>query len=325
MKLWPLCILAAGILVVPVERNEGPLAQGAADNFLTGGMPYAAFDRLQHIPLDVQHGTLKVGIAPGALAVSTTELLDWISASAKAVSAFYGRFPVAAARLLIVPVDGSTVKTGQTFGHRGAAMRVLVGRNATAADLKRDWVMVHEMVHLAMAELDYRHNWLAEGLATYIESIARARVGDLTEAYIWTDFMRGMPRGLPEDGDRGFDFTSTWGRTYWGGAMFCLLADVEIRKRSNGRFGLQDAVRAVLNAGANYEVYWDIRRVFRVGDQATGLDVLMRLYDEMRAKPVRPDLESLWSELGIARNGGKVVFNEAAPLASVRRSIVGRS
>ena len=42
--------------------------------------------------------------------------------------------------------------------------------------------------------------------------------------------MRDMPKGLPQAGDQGLDNTATWGRKYWGGAMFCLLADIEIRK-----------------------------------------------------------------------------------------------
>ena len=44
-----------------------------------------------------------------------------------------------------------------------------------------------------------------------------------------------------QGGGFGLDNTHTWGRTYWGGAMFCLLADVEIRRRTHNRRGLQDA------------------------------------------------------------------------------------
>ena len=58
-----------------------------------------------------------------------------------------------------------------------------------------------------------------------------------------------MPKGLPAAGDRGLDYTPTWGRTYWGGALFCLLADIDIRKRTSNRFGLQDALRAIVAAG----------------------------------------------------------------------------
>ena len=202
-------------------------------------------------------------------------------------------------------------------------MRVLVGRNATAADLKRDWVMVHEMVHLAMAELDYRHNWLAEGLATYIEPIARARVGDLTEVYIWADFMRGMPRGLPEEGDRGFDFTSTWGRTYWGGALYCLLADLDIRRRTENRFGLQHAVRAILAAG-NMETASPLEPLLALGDKAVGVPVLSELYENMKDRPAPVDLDALWQRLGVRAAGSSVVFDENAPEAALRRAITLR-
>ena len=39
-----------------------------------------------------------------------------------------------------------------------------------------------------------------------------------------------------------------WRRTYWGGALFARLADVEIRRQTQNRLGLQDALRANLDA-----------------------------------------------------------------------------
>jgi hypothetical protein len=41
----------------------------------------------------------------------------------------------------------------------------------------------------------------------------------------------------------------------------------------------------------------------------------------MRAEPV--DLGVLWQRLGVRRSGGRVVLDDAAPLASVRRAIEG--
>ena len=49
--------------------------------------------------------------------------------------------------------------------------------------------------------------------------------------------MKSMPFGLPKEGDKGLDYTHTWGRTYWGGAIFCLLADIEIRQQTNNKNG----------------------------------------------------------------------------------------
>ena len=67
---------------------------------------------------------------------------------------------------------------------------------------------------------------MEEGMATYIEPIARAQIGRMTPERVWGDFVRDMPQGLPQAGDQGLDGTPTWGRTYWGGAIFWLLADV---------------------------------------------------------------------------------------------------
>ena len=41
--------------------------------------------------------------------------------SARAVTTYYGRFPVASLRLL-VPVDGGRIRGGTTWGYRGAAI-----------------------------------------------------------------------------------------------------------------------------------------------------------------------------------------------------------
>lgn len=85
-------------------------------------------------------------------------------------------------------------------------------------DLRRDWVVAHELVHLGFPSVDESHHWMEEGLATYVEPIARARAGQLLAAKVWSDLVEGLPQGLPAPGDRGLDHTPTWGRTYWGGA-----------------------------------------------------------------------------------------------------------
>lgn len=284
-------------------------------------MPYDAFDRLPKTDLEVSGGTIHVAFAPGEITLPREKVFDWIKASARAVSTYYGRFPVSSLRLLLVPVDGARVRGGTTWGYRGAAIRLPLGRDSTEADLKRDWVIVHEMVHTALPDLDDRYNWLSEGLAVYVEPIARVQAGDLTAQEIWQAVMRDMPKGLPQAGDQGLDNTDTWGRKYWGGAMFCLLADIEIRERTGNKFGLQDAMRGVLAAGGNHEKDWSIERVLSTADKAVGVDVLTRLHDEMGPKPVTPDLAALWRDLGVKMQGESLAFDDAAPLAAIRRSI----
>lgn len=311
---------AAALLATSIARSVG-----TGSEFLSGeGMPYGAFDRLPKTDLPVAGGTIHVGLAPGTLSLQRQEIMGWVARSARAVSMYYGRFPVASLRLLIVPVGGDGVRGGTTWGYRGAAIRMLLGSAAETADLSRDWMMVHEMVHTALPDMDQRSNWLSEGLAVYVEPIARTQAGDLTPEKIWADMVRDMPSGLPGHGDGGLEGTQSWGRTYWGGAIFCLFADIGIRKSTGNRLGLREAMRGVLAAGGNHEVDWPIRRIIATADETVGGSVLAGLYDTMGNRPAMPDLFGLWRDLGIRQTDDGVSFDDNALLAAVRKAITAR-
>ena len=64
--------------------------------------------------------------------------------------------------------------------------------------------------------------------------------------------------------------------------MFCLMADVEIHRRTQNHFGLQDAVRAILRASGGLSTDWPIERVLKTGDAAVGTPVLEDLYAKMK-------------------------------------------
>jgi hypothetical protein len=157
-----------------------------------------------------------------------------------------------------------------------------------------------------------------------VESIARVAAGDLPPAQIWADFLRDMPKGLPAAGDAGLDDTRSWGRTYWGGALYFFLADLRIRQETAGRFALRDAFRAI-NMMGDYSRFLPLDKVLAAGDAATGTSVLSELYREMKDRPVAPDLEGLWKELGVALVDGAIRFDDSAPLASLRRNLTETS
>ncbi|MBV9492105.1 MAG: hypothetical protein JO069_20620 [Verrucomicrobia bacterium] len=248
-------------------------------------------------------------------------ILRRVALSAKAVTSYYQRYPVHAAYIQVGFHRGRGINSGHAFGWPAARMAVSVGRDSTATDFAADWVTTHEMVHLAFPSVAEEHHWIEEGLATYVEPVARARTGELSPQKVWGDMVEGMPNGLPQAGDRGLDFTHTWGRTYWGGALFCLLADVEIRKRTRNQKGLEHALRGILNGGGSIESEWTLSRALETADRAAGVSVLEELYAKMRADPVAPDLDRLWRDLGVESRAGTVVFNDAAPLAAIRRAI----
>jgi hypothetical protein len=180
------------------------------------------------------------------------------------------------------------------------------------------------MVHLAFPSVDEKHHWIEEGIATYVEPIARIQAGNLKAEQMWLDLVRDMPQGLPQVGDRGLDHTHTWGRTYWGGALFCLLADIEIRRQTNNGKGLEHALRGILDAGGDIRREWNLEDALRIGDHAVGVNVLESLYAKMKDMPVTVDLDSLWKQLGVQLDGAGVRVDDNATLAAVRRAITTR-
>lgn len=265
------------------------------------------------VRIDFQSKDFKHGIAP---------VVTWIEHSMRTVARYYGQFPAKQLRISVSARDGGRVRNGTTYGATMPFIRLQLGRDVTADELLDDWVLVHEMIHLALPEVGDDHVWLTEGLSTYVEGIARVHVGDLRSERVWTEQMHSMPKGLPASGDEGLDNTHTWGRTYWGGALFCLLADVEIRKKTANRMGLRDAMRAVLRASGGVAFEMPIERVLKVGDEATGTTVLQDLYAQMKDKPVTPDLPALWKQLGVRERGDSVEFRDDAPLAATRKAIM---
>ena len=271
--------------------------------------------------LKIPGGTIRIEFVRSPSAAWEVVARKWVDTSARTVSAYYGKFPVPWSKLRITSTAGTRAKGGMAFGWRGPLITISLGQDATVASLTDDWLLTREMVHLALPPLAEQHHWLEEGLATYVEPIARARAGILTAERVWRDFIDGLPQGQPESRDRGLDGTPTWGRIYWGGALFCLRADVTIRQRTDNRLGLEHSLRAILDAGGSIDRDWTIDRVLDVGDQAVGVPVLRELYEEMGSQPVMVDLGALWRQLGIKRHGNSVIFDDTAPLASVRKAI----
>jgi hypothetical protein len=269
--------------------------------------------------------TIEVNFAPGKFDVGRDAVLVWITNAANAVTEYFGRFPVNHPRLMVKPVtDRAGVFRGTTFGGRGGFTRISVGEKTSQAQLDDDWMMTHEFLHMGFPDLSDdsdTHHWMEEGMATYIEPIARAQIGRMTAERVWGDFARDMPQGLPQAGDQGLDRTPTWGRTYWGGAIFWLLTDVEIREATHNRKGLQDAMRAILAAGGNITEDWTVERVVETGDRAIGVTVLANLYGQMKATAVNTDLDELWRRLGVERKNGSVTLNDHAPLTEIRKAI----
>jgi hypothetical protein len=264
-------------------------------------------------------GTVTIQLDDPRLAVGLPNLHAWVRKAAQALVGFFGHYPVPAVRIMLTVRGEAGPHHGVTFA--GRLIHIDLGADTQLADLREDWVCTHEMFHLTFPDLAERHLWLEEGLATYLEPLARARVGNLPVDEVWRQLVEGLPKGEPAAGDAGLEATHTWGRTYWGGCLFCLQADLAIRDQTAGVSSLDTALQAILAAGGDGSQHWRIDRVLRLADQTTHTSVLQDLFSQEGSHPVAVDLAALWRKLGVDEQDRRMVYDDHAPWATLRRSM----
>jgi hypothetical protein len=304
---------ASGLFATGAGDYEGTLADLAE-------APYSAFGPFTSATVRVGRARVEVAIAP-PLARRKADIVRWVLAAAEDVAAYFGEYPVPRALVLVLEGRRPGVGFGTTLGNGGASIMIWVGGQVTPAALASDWVLVHEMTHLALPSVPRENRWWEEGVATYVEPIARAGRGRLSASEVWSGLLDGLPRGLPKDATRGLDESRSWASTYWGGALFAFLADVAIREQTGGRKSLRDALRGIPAAGGTIAVRWDLERTLAAADAATGTTALRDLHARMGRKGGDIDLDAMFARLGVSRRGSTVVFDDKAPLARIRRAM----
>jgi hypothetical protein len=307
-----------------------PSPDGAPDTYeapteTLDASSFAVFGGFHAATIESGASRVLVSAAPRDLPLTDADVTAWVKAAVDGIASYLGRsFP--APRTLVVVQRGTpgNPTRGVTLGDGGPAVLVRAGDGVTAGTTRDDWVMTHELLHVVMPSLTRDHVWLSEGIPSYVEPIVRVRAGTLAPEKLWRDLVEGLPQGLPEAGDGGLEKTHTWGRTYWGGSLYCLMADVRIREETRNARSLDDVLRAVVASGGGVEAHWDVQRMFDVGDAATGTHVLHEVYRELGLAPGTVDLPALWRRLGVKVEADRVMFDDTAPLAGVRRGIAGR-
>ena len=265
-------------------------------------------------------GVLRLAMLDGFGAGQRVELLDWVRRTAEAEANYWQGFTARQMLLVLVPVARRGIGYGRTVPSGGPTVMVEVGADMDQRRLFDDWVLVHELIHTGMAFIRGRSTWFMEGAATYAEPIIRARAGWKTEEEVWREWVTNMPQGVAAFA-RGLGDAS--GReNYWGGAIFMLLADVEIRRATDGAKGLEDCLGGVLWSGLDGSQRATLDAYATICDRATGTPALRRLIDRyvVSARPV--DLGTIWRDLGVATVGGRIAFDDSAPDARWRKMIV---
>lgn len=256
-------------------------------------------------------------------ALPDEELLRWLIRSAHLVAGYWGGMPTRRSLFVLAPEPMSGgVMFGRVRGGGGTTGFISLGEYTEREQLYRSWELVHEMMHLGSPFMRDGF-WFMEGFATYAEPVARARAGWRSEAEVWEEFLRGMPRGLPAMTGGGMDGRGV-DTVYWGGALFMLLADVAIRVQSGNTLGLEDCFRAILARRGDASRRWSLAEALAACDAATGGSAVSRLVQRHVDSAHPLDLDALWQDLGVRQGPEGITLDDGAPLAAVRRAIAGR-
>lgn len=259
-----------------------------------------AIGRLDETTIGLPGGRLHVAIAGTIEAAPRERLLAWLRRVGAAATSAFGRLPLPDVQVLVVPVGAQrgAVVFGQSTRGEGNGLALFVDPSQDAPAFARDWVAIHELSHLFHPHLGARGAWLAEGLATYLQDILRARAGLLAPAQAWTGLADGYARGRRatardasttlEDASLAMERTHDYGRVYWSGAAYWLAVDLELRRA--GRPGIDDALRRFAACCLPSAQPWTPQAFVERLDALAGTDVYAKRWREYRALRRFPDV-----------------------------------
>lgn len=244
-------VLPSGMTAaIPWPRVEGTDTFEMTPSLYTfkGQVAWGTFDIE---PVAVDGGTLGVITLGRYEHLTRDDIHAWLHHAAEAVADLYDGFPQPYTQVFILPSAGSDVVFGRVTRGGGATVNLLTGRRARPEDLARDWIAVHEMIHLGFPILKREAAWLYEGIATYYGPVLRARAGLLSESQAWARLDNGFNRGRRihtgrslRDESANMHRSGTYWRVYWSGAAVAFLADVALRSQGQGR-SLDDEIQAL--------------------------------------------------------------------------------
>lgn len=323
-------LTSGGGVATALPATEGRYRIDARQVARTGPTVFGEFHRLD-VPVAASSTIASRGDAPsaidlvildGAMEADEVALSRWVADSGTAVAQFWRKFPVERLLVVLVPVSGTSTPYGRVLSVGGITVMILVGNEIPAEKLYAEWVLIHELLHLGSPYVRDTGAWMNEGIATLYEPIIRARAGWKTREEVWREWLGWMPNGLRAMGPVGLE-DAMGGGVYWGGALFLLLADIELRTRTDLAIGVEDCLRAIRDSGGTIDSTWPTDRFLAECDAATGGTTLTDLAAKHLGPGDPPDLDALWAQLGVSlAPDGTIRFDDDAPLAAVREAIL---
>jgi hypothetical protein len=260
-------------------------------------------------------------------------LIPWVRATAENIAGAYGKFPNPNASVLLIPSTGrswggnSAVSFGQVTRDGGETIELMINHERPIGEFYTEWTPTHEFSHLMLPYLDRDQRWISEGFAQYYQNVLLARAGQQSANHAWQKIHAGLERGSesapglsPNDAASG-GTRDTLMKVYWSGASIALMADVELRRRSNGKQSLDSVLGQLQECCLPSASSWSGREFFAKLDQQLDQPLFLDLYRKYADADDFPDARPMLTRLGVSVRDGEVVLDSSAELSAIRDAI----
>jgi hypothetical protein len=298
----------------------------------------AVFGRFAYEEADIPGARLRIALLRPRNAIDDTALATiaaWVRDTASGVTLTYGRFPNPLPQIVVVPVGShswgdSPVPFGRVIRDGGESVELFVNERRPINEYYDDWTAMHEFSHLMLPYIRASHRWISEGFAQYYQNVLLARSGAYPELRAWQKLYEGFERGrksrpgLSPNQAAAHGTRATTMKVYWSGAAIALMADVELRLRSNGTESLDVVLSRLQECCLPSARTWSGPELFAKLDTLIDEPLFMPLYRRHANKAGFPDVRNLIGRLGLAVDDDIVALRRDAELAHIRHAITGR-
>lgn len=308
--------------LLPWQPGEGGLYRLRGEDLVDSGFHGFGGRRCQ---VQLPDAVLDVAILGRFTRLDDAAICTWLRQAAEEVRTVRRAFPHPRISVRVIPVSsrrGSSL-FGMVQWSSPPSVSILVGQDTEASAFARDWVAVHELLHLTHPVLIPRVPWLSEGLATYYTEVARARSGRQSAERAWEELVDGFSRGRAHAGGRTMEEVVAGSPfalgVYWTGALFALHLDVELRRVSGNTRRLEDVLELLAERGSTST----FGAFGAAVDSVAGQPLFDALVERHLRQPSFAEVEGLLEALGVRTDTGEVKLVPARD-SLLREALDGR-
>jgi len=295
---------------------------------------FAAFGQFDFVETSIPGATIRITLMQPEYEIQASHFVEWIRETAKNVVLAYGHFPNPAPNVIVLPVGGerswsdSPVQFGRVVRDSGETIELFVNQFRPIDDFYDDWTATHEFSHLMLPYISTRYRWVSEGFASYYQNVLLARAGQYTEQRAWQKLWEGFERGrrsrpeLSVNGAARAGIRAATMKIYWSGAAIAFLADVELRRRSDGDESLDMVLARLAECCLPSDRTWSGPELFRKLDTMIEKPLFMPLYRQYANTPGFPRVRYVLEKLGVEVKNDRVRLQSDAEWTPIRTSIM---